>query len=109
MPRTPDRCLLSKPGLETTTDDLIGVDDRAWEVVLAGDVFYDAEFSARVLGWLGALAQRGAVVLLGDPYRGNVPSEHVDVLWECDAPFDTDVRGLHLKRAQVARVKSDAR
>lgn len=90
--------------LETTTDDLVGVDDPAWDVVLAGDVFYDAEFSARVLAWLASLARRGATVLLGDPHRGNVPSERVEVLWECDAPFDTDVRGLHLKRAQVARV-----
>lgn len=96
---------LNGVSLECTVDDLIGRDDPAWEVVLAGDMFYDAELSERVLGWLSGLARRGALVLLGDPGRGNVPEQSVEPVAWFDAPFDTDVRGLHLRRTQVARVR----
>ncbi len=96
---------LNGVALDVTVEDLVGRDDPSWEVVLAGDMFYDAEFSARALDWLAGLARRGALVLLGDPGRGNVPDERVeDVAWY-DAPFDTDVRGLHLRRTRVARVR----
>jgi predicted nicotinamide N-methyase len=96
---------LNGVSVECTVEDLIGRDDRAWEVVLAGDMFYDAELSERVLGWLSGLARRGALVLLGDPGRGNVPEDSVEPVGWYDAPFDTDVRGLHLRRTQVARVR----
>lgn len=96
---------LNGVSIEVTTDDLIGRDDPSWEVVLAGDMFYDSELSERVLAWLSSLARRGALVLLGDPGRGNVPEERVEPLEWYDAPFDTDVRGLHLRRALVAKVR----
>lgn len=100
---------LNGVSLEVTTDDLIGRDDPSWEVVLAGDMFYDAELSERVLSWLGGLARRGALVLLGDPGRGNVPEGVVEAVAWYDAPFDTDVRGNHLRRTQVARVPAVTR
>ncbi len=96
---------LNHVSLEVTTDDLIGRDDPSWEVVLAGDMFYDSELSERVLAWLSSLTRRGALVLLGDPGRGNVPEERVEPVGWYDAPFDTDVRGLHLRRALVAKVR----
>lgn len=90
--------------VETTTEDLVGRDE-GWEVVLAGDMFYDEGLAARVLAWLGGLARRGALVLLGDPSRGNVPDDAAETLAWYDAPFDTDVRGTHLRRTRVARVR----
>jgi predicted nicotinamide N-methyase len=39
------------------------------DVVLAGDVFYEAALSARTLAWFGELARRGARALVGDPGR----------------------------------------
>jgi predicted nicotinamide N-methyase len=45
------------------------------EVVLAGDVCYDREMTARVLPFLGAAWLGGASVFLGDPGRAYVPSE----------------------------------
>jgi predicted nicotinamide N-methyase len=96
----------ARNGIEVTctTDDLIGRDDATWEVILVGDLFYDAEVSIRVLPWLRTLVKRGAMVLVGDPFRGNVPGECVEALAHYDAPFDTDVRGLHLRRTQVVRL-----
>ena len=45
------------------------------EVVLAGDVCYDREMTARVLPFLGAAWLGGAGVFLGDPGRAYVPKE----------------------------------
>ncbi|MCZ8107364.1 MAG: 50S ribosomal protein L11 methyltransferase, partial [Burkholderiales bacterium] len=56
--------------------DVIG-SDEGWDVVLAGDVFYERDMAARVSDWLGALARRGAVVLVGDPGRSYLPRERM--------------------------------
>ena len=57
-------------------DDLIGSDD-GWDVVLAGDVFYDKPLAERLSPWFEALAARGADVLVGDPGRSYLPQERL--------------------------------
>ena len=56
-------------------DDLIGT-DGGWDVVLAGDVFYDKAFrrAARSPG-SRRLRARGADVLVGDPGRSYLPKD----------------------------------
>lgn len=90
--------------LETVTGDGVG-GAVAGEVLLLGDMFYDAEFSARLLGWLRTVRARGVEVLLGDPDRGNVPADAVEPLATHLAPFGTDVRGNDLRPARVCRLR----
>ena len=45
--------------MEFCGDDLIG-QDEGWDVVLAGDVFYDKAFADRLTPWFSALTARGA-------------------------------------------------
>ena len=40
-----------------------------WDVILAGDICYEAPMAARILPWLRAMAGQGAEVLLADPGR----------------------------------------
>lgn len=63
--------------IEATTDA---------DIVLAGDVFYDAEVAAATLSTLQDLASRGAQVLVGDPYRRDLPSAHLVRLGEYRVP-----------------------
>jgi predicted nicotinamide N-methyase len=58
--------------LEVSADD-VTTGDAGWDVVLVGDVFYEAAPSRRILAWLQALRVRGAVVLIGDPGRSFLP------------------------------------
>lgn len=89
--------------LETTTADLIDSDD-GWDVVLAGDMFYDADMARRVSQWLKKLTDRGAKVLLGDPHRGYLEQETALTLAPVArylAPSDVDVEGQYLKWTAV--------
>lgn len=45
------------------------------DVILAGDVCYQAPMAARMLPWLRAAAAQGTRVLLGDPGRAYLPAD----------------------------------
>lgn len=53
--------------------DVVGAPCR-WDVILAGDVCYEAPMTAHILPWLRGMA-REAVVLLADPGRAYLPRE----------------------------------
>jgi len=61
--------------LEILEGDIVGQDCR-WDVVLCGDIFYDAAMVRHVLPWLRVCAA-GALVLAADPGRAYVPREGV--------------------------------
>ena len=54
--------------LQVVQADLIGQPCR-WDVVLAGDLWYERFLAARATQWLHDLHRSGATVLLGDPGR----------------------------------------
>ncbi len=67
--------------LEHTAENLVGK-DHGWDVVLAGDVFYDRVMAEFLLPWFDALAARGADILIGDPGRAYLPKERLEMLSE---------------------------
>jgi predicted nicotinamide N-methyase len=87
--------------IEATTADFIGDPLDGLDVVLAGDMFYDPEFSRRVLAWLADLAAAGETVLLGDPGRGNLDGAQLKPLATYMAPADVDVDGKLLRETGV--------
>ena len=52
------------------------------DVVLAGDVFYTPEVMAETLAVLSTLADGGATVLVGDPFRRDLPLERLELVAE---------------------------
>ncbi len=57
--------------------DRIGDPMEGYDVITAGDVFYDRAMSARVTPWLAALADAGKTILVGDPGRHYRPKERL--------------------------------
>ena len=54
--------------------DLLGSSSPAdFDVILAGDVFYDRLMSERIGQWFGEAAVRGTLILVGDPGRSYLP------------------------------------
>ncbi|MBP6011119.1 MAG: methyltransferase [Alphaproteobacteria bacterium] len=88
-----------------STDDVIGRDD-GWETVIAGDVCYEREMSARVFDWLKALTRRGATVLVGDPGRNYLPREHMTELAVYDVQTTRELEDREVRRTKVWRVST---
>lgn len=86
--------------LQTRLGDLVGSDD-GWDVVLAGDVFYEDAPARLIGGWLHDLARRGATVLIGDPGRAFLPRDRLEKLAEYSVPVTRDLEDREVRYAKV--------
>lgn len=82
--------------------DLVGADDR-WDVVLAGDVFYEKPFAERLVPWFEALRARGAEILVGDPGRSYLPKSGLERLGLYEVPVTRALEDAEVKRTTVWR------
>lgn len=83
-------------------EDQIGRD--GWDVVLAGDVFYDRPFAERLMPWFKALKARGAEILVGDPGRAYLPKTGLEKLAVYQVPVTRALEDAEVKRTTVWRV-----
>lgn len=83
--------------------DCIGSDD-GWDVVLAGDVFYDKAFADRLLPWFSRLRARGAEILVGDPGRAYLPRTGLQSLAVYQVPVTRVLEDAEVKRTTVWRL-----
>jgi len=58
--------------IELIEGDVVGAACR-WDLVVAGDVCYEAPMTAHIWPWLKSLASAGAKVVLADPGRAYLP------------------------------------
>src|ERR1700731_788387 len=65
---------LNDVAIEVVTTDLSDGDRRFWKLVPGGDRVCEQRMPGRAIRWLGRLAGRGSVVLLGDPGRAHLPA-----------------------------------
>jgi predicted nicotinamide N-methyase len=90
-----------------TVNALLGdlLDDEVTDadVVLAGDVCYESELTARMLAFLLRAHERGADVLLGDPGRTYLPREHLDEVAAYDVPTTLVLEDATTKRSTIWR------
>lgn len=82
--------------------DTIGTDD-GWDIVLAGDVFYQKDFAERLVGWFSALRRRGADILVGDPGRSYLPKDRLAELAVYQVPVTRALEDAEVKRTTVWR------
>ncbi len=86
-----------------TDDDLVG-QAGDWEVVLAGDVFYDKAFAERLLPWFAGLKANGADILIGDPGRAYLPKAGLERLAAYAVPVTRALEDAEVKRTIVWRL-----
>jgi len=82
----------------TALGDVVGSDCR-WDVILCGDVCYEAPMTAHILPWLRAMA-RDAEVLVADPGRAYVPREGMAEVWRVVVPTTMELED-HISRMVV--------
>jgi predicted nicotinamide N-methyase len=79
--------------LDVVAEDLLGAPPGGFDLVLAGDMFYDSRLAARLWTALTSLQRAGALVLVGDPGRGMLPESGLSALAEYETPADADGGG----------------
>ncbi|WP_437603509.1 50S ribosomal protein L11 methyltransferase [Sorangium sp. So ce590] len=96
---------LNGVAVDVITDDLTASAARgAWDVIVAGDIFYERAMVDRVLPWLRRQAAGPTAVLVGDPGRAYCPSEGVEELARCLVPTSLDLEGREVRDARVLRL-----
>ncbi len=90
--------------IDTIEQDLLAanaapIDD--FGVVLAGDVFYSQEMAGRVLPFLRRAANRGALVLVGDPGRAYLPNDGMIKRASYDVPVIEALESVPLRHTTV--------
>ncbi|WNV86786.1 50S ribosomal protein L11 methyltransferase [Umezawaea sp. Da 62-37] len=96
---------LNDTTVHVVTADLLDEGSTDFDVVLAGDVFYDRDMAARVLPFLRAAADRGATVLVGDPQRAHLPHAEFTVLAGYDVPVHGALESAEVKHTTVLTPK----
>ena len=95
---------LNAASVEFRAGDPIGDPLPGFEVVLAGDVFYERPLAERALAWFQILARSGARVLVGDPGRIYSPLEGLVELAVHDVPTTPEIEALPVLRTRVFEV-----
>ena len=93
--------------IHLTEGDPVGTDD-GWDVVLAGDVWYDQNLAERMGPWLRSLAARGADVLTGDLGRAYLPAAGLETLARYQVPTLADLEDVTSRSARVLQVSAAA-
>ncbi|MER8505867.1 methyltransferase [Mesorhizobium sp. M0199] len=86
--------------IEFLAGDCIGT-DAGWDLVLAGDVFYDKAFADRLMPWFAALRARGADILVGDPGRSYLPKTGLEPLAVYEVAVTRALEDAEVKRTTV--------
>lgn len=85
-----------------TQNDLIGQLD-GFDVLLAGDVFYEKPMADRLLPWFSKLRLKGVDVLVGDPGRSYRPTDRLQELAVYSVPVTQALEDADVKRTTVWR------
>lgn len=87
--------------ISVTGVDLTGDPPPPVDVVLVGDLFYEAALAVRVTRFLDGCRAAGIDVLVGDPHRAYLPAGRLRLIAEYDVPDVGDVEGRRPKPGAV--------
>ena len=90
--------------INVVTGDLLDTDPD-FDVVLAGDVYYERGLSDRMLAFLVRARVRGAEVLVGDPGRTYLPRERLDEVATYEVPTSLLLEDRQTKLTAIWRPK----
>ncbi len=92
---------LNKIALTILDRDVTGDPAGLWDIVLAGDVFYEKPMADKVEPWLRALAKRGTQVLIADPGRAYLPKEGLQEVARYMVPTSLDLEDREIRETRI--------
>jgi predicted nicotinamide N-methyase len=93
---------LNGVAVETPEGDIVGAGCR-WDVILAGDVCYEAPMTAHILPWLRAMAAR-CEVWVADPGRAYLPGQGLDPMARHAVPTSLELEDRTLREVTIYRM-----
>ncbi|MDO9710508.1 class I SAM-dependent methyltransferase [Paracraurococcus lichenis] len=94
---------LNGVAVATPAGDVVGAACR-WDLILAGDVCYEAPMTGHILPWLRAMAAAGAEVWLADPGRAYVPREGLLEVARFEVPTTRELEDRDSRRVTISRL-----
>ncbi len=86
----------------TLAEDVVGQPCR-WDLILCGDVCYEAPMTAHILPWLKRMAAE-TEVWVADPGRTYLPTDGLTPLAEFDVPTSLELEDRTLRRTKLFRL-----
>ena len=96
---------LNGAAVEAMAGDVVGAPCR-WDLILAGDVCYEAPMTGHILPWLRAMAAAGAEVLLADPGRAYLPREGLAEVWRLAVPTTRELEDRDMREVRLFRLRA---
>ena len=94
--------------LTSCSDDLLAAPaNERWDVILAGDIFYERDTAERAFAFLSHQAALGTTVLIGDPGRSYLPKERLTKLAEYSVPVTRELEDAEIKRTAVWTIRNN--
>ncbi len=90
--------------VESICEDLIYTENRGWDVVLAGDLWYQSRLARHGVAWLRRFARDGVLVLTGDPGRHFSLSAGLEELASYQARSVPDLEHPQVQTVRVCRL-----
>lgn len=89
--------------IEAIEYDIIGANGR-WQIICAGDMWYERPLAERLTAWLRRLATEGTEVLIGDPGRSYFPVSGVVKLASYEIPTSREIEDRDIRETSVYRL-----
>jgi len=96
---------LNEVSVATPEGDVVGSACR-WDLILAGDVCYEAPMTRHILPWLRAMAAAGAEVWLADPGRAYVPRDGLAELARFEVPVTRELEDRDHRLVTICRLQA---
>jgi len=88
--------------VQTLAEDVVGQPCR-WDLILCGDVCYEAPMTRHILPWLQRMAA-GCEVWLADPGRAYLPTDGLTLLGEYAVPTSLELEDRILRPTRLYRL-----
>lgn len=87
------------------TRDVVGEACR-WDLILCGDVCYEAPMTGHILPWLRRMVAAGAEVWIADPGRAYLPRAGMVPIESMDVPTTLELEDRAVRRVTVYRLSA---
>ncbi len=90
--------------VHTLDADVVGQACR-WDLIVCGDVCYEAPMTRHILPWLCRMADAGAEVWIADPGRAYLPQDGLSLIAAFDVPTSVELEDRTVRRTSIYQLR----